>query len=270
MSESSESQQPHEALNNASHTETLAQKDKTIGQVLSALDVDFPGISASKIRFLEDKGLVHPQRTNTGYRKYSVQDIEQLRYILTLQREQYLPLRVIKEKIENGDFGATANTSHTQHGKTAEAQDHAPTSAEVSQPSVEVAPVAHELEGIEDSGNTYSLRELSAATGADLPLLRELINFGLIRDTDGVYDDYDVVITKVCSQLTAHGLQPRHLRQFRAAADREVGLVETAIAPLASRKDSESRAKAAARASEIAQLNLRLHMALVASSMPEF
>ncbi len=244
-------------------------KDKTIGQVLSALDADFPGISASKIRFLEDKGLVHPQRTNTGYRKYSAQDVQQLRYILTLQRDYYLPLKVIKERIESGEFLRQSNNDEptdvsastvttTAAGATTSGDGNSPLHAVgLSRTAI-------------DSGRSYTLRELSERARADMPLLRELINFGLIREVEGLYDDYDVAITKVCAELTAHGIQPRHLRQFRAAAEREVGLVESAVAPLASRKDDESQAKAALRAQEIANLCMRLHMALVASSMPSY
>lgn len=261
MSEFSETQQEKEGTE---ESQIKAAKDKTIGQVLSALDVDFPGISASKIRFLEDRGLVHPQRTNTGYRKYSAADVEQLRLILLLQRDRYLPLKVIKELVESNTLHEVAvgpEAASTSPSETAPSQE----SAE-SQPALSDSPLA----SIKDSGATYTLRELSAAAEVDMPLLRELINFGLIRENNGVYDDYDVVVTRVCSELTSHGIQPRHLRQFRAAAEREVGLVETAVAPLASRKDEDSQAKAAARASEIAQLCLRLHMALVASSMPSF
>lgn len=239
-------------------------KDKTIGQVLSALDVDFPGITASKIRFLEDRGLVHPQRTNTGYRKYSANDVEQLRHILLLQRDRYLPLKVIKELVEEGRLEAEVKGASTAPEKTF-VPDQQTVDVEMNQAST-----SNSLMNFSVSGATYNLRELATAAGVDLPLLRELINFGLIREKDGVYDDYNVVVTKVCSELTAHGIQPRHLRQFRAAAEREVGLVETAVAPLASRKDEESQAKAAVRASEIAHLCLRLHIALVASSIPAF
>ncbi|GGH56350.1 transcriptional regulator FtsR [Rothia aerolata] len=227
-------------------------KDKTIGQVLSALASEFPGISASKIRFLEDKGLVHPHRTNTGYRKYSADDVKQLRFILQKQRDEYLPLRVIKEKV---DAGLWQDPPETVEEKVEQVDTSAP-AAPVMSASVE-------------PGKTFTLRELSAETETDMPLLRELITFGLLAE-EGPYDAYDVVVTKVCAELTAHGLQPRHLRQFRAAAEREVGLVEMAVAPLASRRDEQSQAKAAERAGEIAQLCLRLHMALVASSMPSY
>lgn len=231
-------------------------KNKTIGQVLSQLDGEFPGISASKIRFLEDQGLVQPQRTNTGYRKYSAQDVEQLRFVLQLQRDQYLPLKVIKEKLDSGELWSLR-----------EAQPVKRVVEESREETVSASPAAELSVG---RGETFTMRELSTASQADLPLLRELITYGLIREVDGVYDEYDVAVASLCSELMAHGIHPRHLRPFRAQADREVALVESAVAPLANRKDAESQARAAQRAGEIAQLCMRLHMALVASSMPTF
>lgn len=221
-------------------------KNKTIGQVLAALESDFPGISASKIRFLEDKGLVSPQRTNTGYRKYSAQDIERLRYVLELQRDQYLPLKVIRERLANLDAGKVQVAD--SEVEVVEAQ-----TAETSAPS-----------------RTFTLRELGQEAEVDMPLLRELMKYGLLLENKDAYDEYDLAVTKVCNQLTAHGLHPRHLRAFRAAADREVDLVETAVGPLALRKDETSRARATELAGDIAQLLLRLHMGLVAGSMPTY
>lgn len=220
-------------------------KNKTIGQVLASLEPDFEGISASKIRFLEDKGLVAPQRTNTGYRKYSQQDIERLRYVLELQRDQYLPLKVIRERLADLDAGRVA-----------------PADAAPSPEQGQVAAPA--------SSRTFTLRELGQEAGVDMPLLRELMKYGLLLDGKETYDEYDLAVTSVSNQLTAHGLHPRHLRAFRAAADREVDLVETAVGPLALRKDEESQARAAELAGEIAQLLLRLHMGLVAGSMPTY
>lgn len=235
------------------NTNGAGAKNKTIGQVLSALEGEFEGISASKIRFLEDKGLVSPQRTNTGYRKYSEQDIQRLRYVLQLQRDQYLPLKVIRERLSDMDAG-----------RVADAVD-----AQVEKPVVAAAP-SQQVAAPAEPGQLYSLRELGQAAGVDMPLLRELLNYGLLEEGKEAYDQYDLVVTEVCNQLTAHGLHPRHLRAFRAAADREVDLVETAVGPLALRKDEKSQAKAAELAGEIAQLMLRLHMALVAGAMPSF
>lgn len=247
----------------AHSAETAGVKNKTIGQVLSALQGEFEGISASKIRFLEDKGLVSPQRTNTGYRKYSEEDIERLRFVLQLQRDQYLPLKVIRQRLADIDAGlAPAPGSEPAEGQGCGAD------ASV-QPGVEELPSARPAVEAEPA-RTYTLRELGQEAGVDMPLLRELMNYGLLADNKEEYDQYDLAVTRVSDQLTAHGLHPRHLRAFRAAADREVDLVETAVGPLALRKDEESQARAAELAGDIAQLLLRLHMALVAGSMPSF
>ena len=247
----------------AHSVETAGAKNKTIGQVLSALEGEFEGISASKIRFLEDKGLVSPQRTNTGYRKYSEEDIERLRFVLQLQRDQYLPLKVIRQRLADIDAGlAPAPGSEPAEGQGSGADASAQSGAEElpsARPAAEAVPA-----------RTYTLRELGQAAGVDMPLLRELMNYGLLADNKEEYDQYDLAVTRVSDQLTAHGLHPRHLRAFRAAADREVDLVETAVGPLALRKDEESQARAAELAGDIAQLLLRLHMALVAGSMPSF
>ncbi|MFC6352774.1 MerR family transcriptional regulator [Rothia nasimurium] len=247
----------------AHSAETAGAKNKTIGQVLSALEGEFEGISASKIRFLEDKGLVSPQRTNTGYRKYSEEDIERLRFVLQLQRDQYLPLKVIRQRLADIDAGlAPAPGSEPAEGQGSGADASA-------QPGAEELPSARPAAETEPA-RTYTLRELGQEAGVDMPLLRELMNYGLLADNKEEYDQYDLAVTRVSDQLTAHGLHPRHLRAFRAAADREVDLVETAVGPLALRKDEESQARAAELAGDIAQLLLRLHMALVAGSMPSY
>ncbi|MDY3049411.1 MAG: MerR family transcriptional regulator [Rothia sp. (in: high G+C Gram-positive bacteria)] len=231
---------------------TARSKNKTIGQVLAALEGEFEGISASKIRFLEDKGLISPQRTKTGYRKYSEEDIDRLRSILRLQRDQYLPLRVIKERLAQ-----------------AEAQGQAEGLSPIADSSAPEGPTP--AEGPASQGQmTYTLRELGQAAGVDMPLLRELLAYGLLAEGKEDYDQYDLAVTKVSNQLTAHGLHPRHLRAFRSAAEREIELVETAVRPLALRKDPQSQQRAAELAGEIAQLLLRLHMALVAGAMPSF
>jgi DNA-binding transcriptional MerR regulator len=220
------------------------RKDKTIGQVLSHLEGDFPGLSASKIRFLEDRGLVYPQRTSTGYRKYSGGDIERLRYILTLQRDHYLPLRVIKEKVDELEGAGAAAAAEAE--------------------AVPEQASAPEGMGLGEAGRSYSMRELSNHTGIPLPMLRELINYGLIgEDSEGQFDANAARVAALCVQLTSHGFEPRHLRFFRAAADREVGLVQQAVAPWAIRRDERSRERAAATAREISALCTSLHAALV-------
>ena len=193
-------------------------KSRTIGQVLSQLDLEFPGISASKIRFLEERGLVHPSRTETGYRKYSQTDIERLRYILTMQRDHYMPLKVIRQHLEDLEAGRVLN----------------------SMPATVSEDVLDSVLGPdEQEGRTYTLRELAEYANTTPELIRELIDFGLLEDgSDVEYTDYDVLIARVSAELTQHGIQPRHLRAFKSAADREISLVEIAVAPLASRRDA--------------------------------
>lgn len=216
-----------------------------IGEVLAELAEDFPQISASKIRFLEEKGLITPQRTAAGYRKYTGSDIERLRFILALQRDQYLPLKVIKDYLDAVDRG--------------ERPESLPGGMALAPRSIN-----EQLAG-ELSGRTrpLTLAELQGASGASAVLIQELLNYGLIQEQDSRFDEHSLKVARACAQLHAHGIEPRHLRPFRAAADRELGLVESAVAPLVSRKDVASRARAAETAREISDACLTLHSALV-------
>ena len=212
-------------------------KSRTIGQVLSQLDLEFPGISASKIRFLEERGLVHPSRTETGYRKYS-------------QRDHYMPLKVIRQHLDDLEAGRVLSSM--------------PTTV-----SEEVLDSVLGTNGQE--GRTYTLRELAEYANTTPELIHDLIDFGLLEDgADHEYTDYDVLIARVSAELTQHGIQPRHLRAFKSAADREISLVEIAVAPLASRRDAASQAQAQDRADKIRKLCLQLHATLVESAMPTY
>lgn len=211
-----------------------------ISAVLKELGAEHPGITASKLRFLEDKGLVHPARTASGYRKFSRTDIDRLRRILELQRDRYLPLKVIRERLDADGEVRTDGPEDT---------------AVPTPPELPARP------------STYTLRELAGRTGAGIPLVRELVSYGLIREQEGGFDDHALAITRAALALTAHGLEPRHLRPFKAAADRELGLVEQAVAPLTSRRDPASRARAVERAQEISGLCLTIHTSLVRSEI---
>ncbi|MCM3688392.1 transcriptional regulator FtsR [Kocuria rosea] len=232
------------------HAETTSSRDDVqheprvgISAVLKELSEDHPGITASKLRFLEDKGLVHPTRTASGYRKFSRADIDRLRRILELQRDRYLPLKVIRERLDtDGDARADDDRRVPEPAPPGPVPPFSP-------------------------ARTYTLRELAARTGAGIPLVRELVSYGLIREQDGAFDDHALAITGAALALTAHGLEPRHLRPFKAAADRELGLVERAVAPLTSRRDPASRARAVERAQEISGLCLTIHTSLVRSEI---
>lgn len=220
-----------------------------IGEVLRELAEDFPQVSASKIRFLEEKGLITPQRTRAGYRKYAANDVERLRFVLALQRDQYLPLKVIKDYVDAIDRG--------------EKPDSLPGGMTLS-PRV----VSDQLSGeLTARSRRLTAETLAAEAGAPRELVDELVSFGLITAVDDRFDEHALKITVACVQLEGHGIEPRHLRPFRAAADRELGLVERVVAPLASRKDVASKARVAERAREISELCLGLHSALVHSQI---
>jgi DNA-binding transcriptional MerR regulator len=229
----------------------------SIGEVLSLLRPDFPEISISKIRFLEAEGLIEPERTSSGYRKFSYRDVERLRYVLTGQREHYLPLKVIKEHLDAMDRGLeppSVTDSDPQVPRVVLSGDGYP-SAE------SFAPDPSELR--------LSRAELLAAAGVEEALLAQLEAFALVRSRPGSthFDGEALVIAKTAGELAAFGLEPRHLRAFKTAADREVGLVEQVVSPLRRARDASAKARAEEAINAMAALSVRLHATLVKSGL---
>ncbi|WP_338066374.1 MerR family transcriptional regulator [Nocardioides speluncae] len=222
-----------------------------IGQVLDLLRSEFPGVSIPKIRFLEDKGLISPERTPAGYRKFSSADIQRLRYILTMQRDHYLPLKVIGQHLDAMDRGLE------------------PPPIESVVPTVpKVALASDGLPSASSFTNRSDLRlsrkELLKTAEVSEELLAQLENFGLVRSSHtGHYDSEALVVAKTASELADFGFEPRHLRAFKTAADREVGLVEQVVAPLKRGRDTSAQARAEDAVGEIAALSVRLHATLV-------
>ncbi|WP_394160570.1 transcriptional regulator FtsR [Galactobacter valiniphilus] len=217
-----------------------------IGQVLSRIDADFTGITASKIRFLEEKGLIVPARTAAGYRKYTEADVERLRFILALQRDQYLPLKVIKDYLDAIDRG--------------EEPPQLPGGASLAPRSVD----AEQVDELAGHLRPVSRAELEGATGASEAFIDRLIEYGLaVPDEDGHFDEHAVRAVRASLVLAESGIEPRHLRPFRTAADRELGIIESSISPLTGRKDPSAAARAADAAASIADAVLALHGALV-------
>jgi DNA-binding transcriptional MerR regulator len=206
----------------------------SIGQVLDELSAEFPDISPSKIRFLEAEGLISPLRSNSGYRRFTAADIARLRFILTAQRDEYLPLRVIKERLD-----ALGGDGSGPGGDGA---------------GVVVPPLA------------MTRSELLAAAGAAEELLAELEDYGLIRRARS-YGAQPLSVLRSAVHLGAHGIQPRHLRVIKVAAERENALVEQAVAPLARQKGSREPALRAAH--DIAGHIARLHATLVEDGLAE-
>jgi len=193
----------------------------TIGAVLAALAPDFPDISISKIRFLEAEGLLTPERTGSGYRTFSADDLERLRYILKAQRDRFWPLKVIREALDKLERGL-----EPAHGDIAGLRPQVPPGA--TDPDL---PAASEL------GRRGNLRltdrELREASGLDQPTFEALSAFGLVRpDPGGHYGDAALAVARAAGALSAYGIEPRHLRPFRTAADREIGLVQQVVSPM--------------------------------------
>jgi DNA-binding transcriptional MerR regulator len=227
-----------------------------IGEVLDRLRPDFPGVTIPKIRFLEDRGLIKPERTPAGYRKFSTDDIERLRYILRMQRDHYLPLRVIGEHLDAIDRGL------------------APPPIDSMVPTVPtVALAADGLPSAEsftrhDNGR-LSRKELLKIAQISEVLLVQLEQYGVVtpRTGTGHYDTDALVIATTARELAEFGFEPRHLRAFKTAADREVGMVEQVVAPQKRGRDTAAHARAEETVSEIAALSVRLHATLVKAGL---
>ena len=191
--------------------------------MLARLSPEFPNLTSSKLRFLEVQGIVTPTRTDSGYRKFSQDDLERLRLALTLQRDHYLPLVVIREYLADVDAG----------------RDPAPPTA--VPPSIVPAP------------RRYRREELLAASGAAPQLLNDAISTGVLTGRRRRTTTRRVAILRALVALDRHGIEPRHVRTLRQSAERDVALVESALSPLLRRTDAASRARASELAPELAK-----------------
>jgi len=245
-----------------------------IGEVLAKLRGEFPDISVSKIRFLESAGLIAPARAPSGYRKFGVDDVERLRYILTVQRDQYLPLRVIKERLPGPaeplpapPVPAAPDTASPP--STVPSGTGPPTTAPPStgRPAGPVLAGGQAAQGAPRPGMTR--RELLEAAGITDDQLAELEDFGLVRRDGRRYGPDALEITRTVLALAAYGVQARHLRGVRAAAERETTLIEQVVAPTLRQRSPVARASAGAVAREIADLSVRLHRALIEAALAE-
>jgi DNA-binding transcriptional MerR regulator len=228
----------------------------SIGEILGKLRPDFPDVTISKIRFLESEGLIEPERTPAGYRKFTHGDLQRLRYVLSAQRDHYLPLRVIKEHLEAIDRGLEPPALPTAGPRV----PHAVTDGDGLPKAESFARDASELR--------LSRAELESAAGVDSDLLDALEGYGLVVRRYGEHYDGDaLVIAKAAGELAAFGIEPRHLRLFKTAAEREIGLVEQVISPMLRQRNPEARARAEEAARELAALSVRLHAALVKAGL---
>ncbi|MFF2780268.1 MerR family transcriptional regulator [Streptomyces sp. NPDC058052] len=237
-----------------SGTATAGDRLVSIGTVLSQLRDEFPEVTISKIRFLEAEGLVEPRRTASGYRKFSPQDVERLAAVLRMQRDHYLPLKVIREHLD-----ALARGEQVQLPAPGRRRDlldgllDGPVDGEAAE-----RPTAARL----------GRAELVAAAGVTEAELVEWESYGLVGETEGGgYDAESVNVARIVADLGRFGLEPRHLRAVKASADREAGLIEQVVAPLRRHRNPQTRAHAEETAADLAQLSVRLHAALVQTAL---
>jgi DNA-binding transcriptional MerR regulator len=214
----------------------------TIGEVLAVLRDDFPDVTISKIRYLESEQLVSPQRTPSGYRKFSRADVARLRYVLAAQRDQYLPLRVIKEHLDALDRGE-------------------PLPGQVPASTAVPPPIADSAAAQE---RPMTAEQFARAAGLAPEQLADCVQFGLLTpDADGRHAVADLPVARAAAGLARHGIEPRHLRVYRSGVEREAGLVEQLVAPVLRARSEEARTRAAEKLRELAALSAQLHTALL-------
>jgi DNA-binding transcriptional MerR regulator len=304
---------------------------QSIGEVLATLRGDFPDITNSKIRFLESQGLIDPERTPSGYRKFRDGDVARLRWILHQQKDNFLPLKVIKARLDeagpdglpaDGDGGSadehaepaepaeavpaeavragtetqppvpasaparsSARTARAKAPRASKARRSTPRASAATGPRATdaTAPPTFEAptlpldDGTDDdlvaetSGASLTRAELAAASGLGDAQLTELEEYGLLTPAAGsgsrvVYDEDSLVVAKIAAEFAAHGIGPRHLRMYRAFAEREAGLYDQVIAPRLKRKNPQARAQAREDLVDLARLGRALRSVFLRSA----
>jgi DNA-binding transcriptional MerR regulator len=222
----------------------------SIGEILVTLKTEYPDITISKIRFLEGEGLIDPERTPSGYRKFYDKDIQRLRTILRMQRDEYLPLKVIKERLEQKDEEPGAKK------KIAEAE---PGDDELATPP---------------TGLHMSTEELAAATGVDRNRIKELESFGILcshgLNGEHYYDGDDFVVLSIAKDFFKYGIEPRHLTMYRHFAEREATFFESIVMPMLRQKNPDARKAAAENLVDLAALSRKLKQALLRSNLRQY
>ncbi|HEY0118923.1 MAG TPA: MerR family transcriptional regulator [Cellulomonas sp.] len=215
-----------------------------ISDVLAALQIEFPAVTTSKLRFWEEQGLVTPLRTPAGYRQYSPADVERLRYVLRCQRDRYLPLKVIGEQLAALDAGE-----------------------DDEQPRARLAT----SDGVPAAGaRRWTAETLAHDAGVPVALVTDLLANGVLHaNARGVFDLYARDVVQAAARLAEHGLDARHLRAFRTAADRQIDLVEQVVAPVRGQRTASARARAGTLAAELGELCTQMHTALVRAAIAD-
>jgi DNA-binding transcriptional MerR regulator len=292
----------------------------SIGEVLSLLQDDFPDVTISKIRFLESQGLLDPERTPSGYRKFYEPDIERLRWILRHQRDHFLPLKVIKDRLEesaaaglsvppdepaapptppvpslfeqgDADEAGRAEPASPPAASTAavtalieapapapsrptpapEPPPARPSRPAPSLPPLPASPAAANPLDAGPSGVSFTLEELGSASGLSLRELGDLTRFGLLAGYqvggDTFYDGDALVVARTAAGFMRFGIEARHLRMYKVAAEREAGFMEQVVMPLLKQRNPTARQQAADNLGEMARLGEQLRTALLRAAL---
>jgi len=223
----------------------------TIGEVLNRLRAEFDDVSISKIRFLESEGLVRPGRSDSGYRQFTDEDVERLRYVLLAQRDRYLPLKVIKDELSRLDAGLPPIEGETMVSGAPAAE------------STSVAASSDRRDGADLLTDVALDRgELRHASGLREDELEALIANGILDDAT-TFDGAALRTARIAAELLRRGLEPRHLRGYRLAAEREADRIDQLVAPQLRQRNPESRRNAAMRADELIALGAQIHRLLL-------
>lgn len=233
---------------------------QSIGEVLVAVKAEFPDITISKIRFLESEGLIEPERTPSGYRKFYVQDVERLKSILRMQRDEYLPLKVIKERLAKLDAGESVDELSIEDAAGGE-----DLGADGNGGGQELAEAP--------TGLQMSLEEMSAATGVEREKIKELEGFGIVcvHGPEGgrYFDGDDYVVLTIVKDFLRYGIEPRHLTMYKHFADRESAFFEALVAPMLRQKNPDARRAAAQTLADLTVTTRKFKQALLRNSLRE-
>jgi DNA-binding transcriptional MerR regulator len=232
----------------------------TIGDVLKELRADFPDVTISKIRFLEAEGLIEPERTPSGYRKFSSADLARLRHVLQLQRDHFMPLKVIRQRLEDFDPDRRADIRPVPTAASGGGLER------VAPPP---PPEEDEFAGFE-TGMSLTLDELAQSSGVESGQLKELEEYGLIESSrvDGrrTYDEDDLLVARIARDFGKYGIQPRHLKMYRHFVDREFALFEQVVGPRSNRGGGGDGRRQQSM-TELAKLSKRLKQILLRTSL---
>ena len=264
----------------------------SIGEVLGLLLEEFPDVTISKIRFLESQGLIVPERTSSGYRKFHDEDVDRLKYILREQKEKFLPLRVIKDRLDTPPDGIDRNTPRGIKNvsvavEASEVDDNPSVSASSPTPS-KSHPAARAVRAVPSIADkapkrpappdpsdavgrpaTYSRDELLDLSGLDPAGLVELERYGLVaaHGGHGLYDEHDLAIAEVARGFADAGIDIRHLKAWKTSAEREAGLFEQRVLPVLRRRSPESRVESNELLDDLSDLGARLRAILLARAL---